>query len=100
MVISILYRNNNEKIVQAVIGYFNRIYNLLISAESWFYSPPSDTREKLKELADSTGRIIDQFNVSIVFTITERILISLPLLESPSDAISRPDLVYESDRWF
>jgi hypothetical protein len=68
VVISVLYRNNNEKIIEAVIGYFNCIYRLLFSAESWFYSPPSDTREKLEELADSTGKIIDRFNVSIEYS--------------------------------
>jgi hypothetical protein len=60
--------NNDEQIIEAVIGYFDCIYRLLFSAESWFYSPPSETQEKLDELADSTGKIIDKFNVSIEYS--------------------------------
>jgi hypothetical protein len=67
-VISILNRDNDEKTVETVIGYFNCFYHLLFSAESRFCSPPSDTKEKLEELADSTGKIIDQFNVSIEYS--------------------------------
>ncbi len=103
MVISVLNRklNDDEKIVEAVIGYFNCFYHLLFSAESWFYRPPSDTQEKLEELADSTGKIIDQFNVSIEYSPWSQNVsfTSLSLLESPSDGIPRPDPVYKSDRW-
>ncbi len=70
MVISVLNRklNNDERIVEVVIGYFNCFYHLLFTAKSWLYSPPSDTREKLEELADSTGKIMDRFNVSIEYS--------------------------------
>jgi hypothetical protein len=76
MVISVLNRHNDEKIVEAVLGYFNCFYHLFFSAKPWFYSPPSYAREKLEELADSTASIIDQFNVSIEYSRSQNVSLS------------------------
>ncbi|KAF8341736.1 hypothetical protein F5887DRAFT_380707 [Amanita rubescens] len=59
--------NDDEKIVEAVIG------------------PPSDTQEKLEELADSTGKIIDQFNNLLQTAYLDQILCTSPIDGSDSN---------------
>ncbi|KAF8337656.1 hypothetical protein F5887DRAFT_1160992 [Amanita rubescens] len=59
--------NNDEQIIEAVIG------------------PPSDTQEKLEELADSTGKIIDKFNDLLQTAYLDQIKCTSPIDGSDSN---------------
>ncbi|KAF8686119.1 hypothetical protein AX14_003950 [Amanita brunnescens Koide BX004] len=67
MVISILNSNNDEGAIEKVLG------------------PPGDTQQKLQALADSTGKIIDEFNSLLQTAYLDQILCTSPIDGSDSN---------------
>ncbi|KJA22828.1 hypothetical protein HYPSUDRAFT_185891 [Hypholoma sublateritium FD-334 SS-4] len=59
--------SNDEKVVEAVLG------------------PPADTQKRLEDLADSTGRVIDQFNVLLQQPYLDQYKCTSPVDGSDSD---------------
>jgi hypothetical protein len=60
----------DDKVVETVLGYAN--YTTIPKTVTLnVYRPPAETQKRLEDLADSTGRVIDQFNVRKYFSVLE-----------------------------